>query len=136
MNLKPSIFGEDKTYIPKVCAPHPYFRGVTDATMRQGTTFDLSNGVHAYDAEGSEIPFTVSPSEVISCQLGDQEFTYSAEDITADRTITVTAIPNPIISGISETINVAPSEEFDPMDGVSAVDGNGNTVTVTVVLEP
>lgn len=136
MNLKPSIFGENEIYIPQMCGPQPYFRGLTDETIRQGTTFDLLDGVHAYDADGNEIPFDVSPSEVVSCQLGDQVFTYSAEGITKERTITVIAIPNPIISGISEKITVETGAEFDPMDGVSAVDGNGNTVTVTVVLEP
>ena len=114
----------------------PYFKGLTNETINQGTTFDLLNGVHAYDANGNEVPFDVTPSAVASCQVGEQVFTYSMDGFSQDRTITVLAIADPTISGISETIEVGVSEEFDPLDGVTAVDGNGNTVAVTVNLIP
>lgn len=114
-----------------------HFEGVTNATVGQGTDFDLTDGVVAKKYDGTEVPFTVTPNTFAKCQLGDQTFTYTANGVeTATRTITVNAIADPTISGISETINVKKNEEFDPLDGVTAVDGNGNTVTVTVVLEP
>lgn len=113
-----------------------HFEGLTPASVNQGLPFDLTNGVTAKQFDGTEVPFNVTPA-FAPCQLGDQVFTYTASGVeTATRTITVLPIADPVISGISETIEVGKGEEFDPMDGVSAVDGNGNTVTVTVVLEP
>lgn len=136
MDLKPSICGKNAIHIPQFCAATPYFTGLTNETINQGTTFDLLNGVHAYDADGNEVPFDVTPSAVASCQIGEQVFTYSTDGFSQDRTITVLAIADPTISGISETIEVGKGEEFDPMDGVSAVDGNGGEVAVTVSLLP
>lgn len=114
-----------------------HFEGVTNETVNQGIDFDLTDGVVAKKYDGTEVPFTVTPNTFAECQLGDQVFTYTANGVeTATRTITVLPIADPTISGISETINVKKNEEFDPLEGVTAVDGNGNTVTVTVVLEP
>lgn len=114
-----------------------HFEGVMNASVNQGVGFNLTNGVTAKQYDGTEVPFTVTPNTFAECQLGDQTFTYTANGVeTATRTITVLPIADPTISGISETINVKKNEEFDPLDGVTAVDGNGNTVTVTVVLEP
>lgn len=130
MILKPFVCGKTKIYFPSICADSPYFTGTVDATIRQGTDFDLRAGVNAYDADGMTIPFTVTPSEVDSCLVGTQEFTYEAEGVTDKRYITVTEIADPSISGI-EPIRVKVNEEFDPDTGVSATDGNGNTVEVT-----
>lgn len=113
-----------------------HFEGVTPASVNQGIGFDLRDGVTAKKYDGTVVPFNVTPA-FAPCQLGEQTFTYTADGVeTATRTITVNAIADPTISGISEPIEVKPSEEFDPLDGVTAVDGNGNTITVTVVLEP
>lgn len=109
----------------------PRIDGADNTSIRQGTDFDLLEGVMAYDGNGNEIPFSVTPDEVDKCSVGVQKFTYSAEGVTKERDITVTQIPNPTISGLTDlTVNVG--EEFDEMDGVSAVDGNGNTIPVTV----
>lgn len=112
-----------------------HFEGVQNATMAQGTDFDLTSGVKAYTASGTEVPFTVTPNEVIKCEVGEQTFTYTADKVqTVERTVTVTAIGDPTINGISESITVGEGVEFDPLDGVTATDGNGNTLTVTVTL--
>lgn len=108
----------------------PYFDGVDDVTIPQGTDFDPTDGVKAYDGEGNEIPFTVSPDAIDACAVGEQELTYTAEGVTETRTITVEQIPNPTITGLTE-LTVEVGEEFDPLDGVSAEDGNGNPVEVT-----
>lgn len=114
-----------------------HFEGVTNASVNQGVGFDLTNGVTALSYKGESVPYTVTPNTFAECQLGDQVFTYTANGVeTATRTITVLPIADPTISGISETLTVKKGEEFDPLEGVTAVDGNGNTVTVTVVLEP
>lgn len=113
------------------------FEGVEDTTVTQGTVFDPRDGVTAKSYNGTEIPFTITPNTYSPCDVGTQTFTYSAQGVeSVERTVTVTAIANPTISGISETLVVGVGEEFDPLDGVTAVDGNGNTVAVTVVLEP
>lgn len=108
----------------------PHFNGLTNVSINQGTDFDLTEGVTAFDKDGNEIPFTVSPQEVDKCEVGEQTFTYTAEGIEDTRTITVTQIDNPTVSGL-DTLVVEVNEEFDPLDGVSAVDGNGNEVEVT-----
>lgn len=133
MKLIPTICGsEPKIHLPSFCADLPYFTGLKDATIPQGTDFDLLDGVKAFDADGQEIPYDVTPSEVASCVVGVQTFTYSTEGYSKERNITVTAIGDPAISGIDEAISVGKGVEFDPLEGVTAVDGNGNTLTVTV----
>lgn len=123
----PTCMGETPTPPEPIV---PYFDGVHNASIHQGTEFSLTDGVKAYDGAGNEIPFTVEPSEIDTCEVGQHHFTYTAEGVTAARTITVSAIANPTISGI-DTLVVEVNEEFDPLDGVSAVDGNGNEIEVT-----
>lgn len=109
----------------------PKIVGADNTSVKQGLGFDLMAGVKAYDADGNEIPFTVNPTELNKCDLGPQSFTYSAEGVTKVRTIEVTAIADPTISGLTP-LEVEVGEEFDPLDGVSAKDGNGKSVEVTV----
>ena len=112
--------------------------GLTNATINQGTSFDPTDGVTAYDYDGNIVPFSVTPSSIDTCELGTQTLTYEAQGLVdATRTITVVAIANPTISGVpSTTLEVDVGDTFDPLDGVTAVDGNGNTVAVTVSLIP
>ena len=112
--------------------------GLTNATINQGTSFDPTDGVTAYDYYGNVVPFSVTPNSIDTCELGTQTLTYEAQGLTdATRTITVVAIANPTINGVpSTTLEVGVGEIFDPLDGVTAVDGNGNTVVVTVSLIP
>lgn len=45
-------------------------------------------------------------------------------------------IEPPTISGVSsEPLTVSEGEEFDPLDGITAVDGSGEPLEVTVTLE-
>ena len=135
MKLIPNICGKGAPNFPSFCGAKAYFKGITDASTPQGVGFDLLQGVTAHDEYGQQIPFTVSPSEVVACQLGVQTFTYEAEGVTKTRNITVTPIANPTISGVPSTpLTVEVGETFDPLSGVTAVDGNGNTITVTAQL--
>lgn len=112
------------------------FEGVESATITQGTDFDIEEGVRATNNKGQELEWSVSPSELDTCEVGTHTFTYHASGIgDAVRTITITAISDPTISGVGSTLNAEPGVAFDPLDGVSAVDGNGNTLTVNVELE-
>lgn len=110
------------------------FAGLTDATINQGESFSLTDGVKALDENGSVITYTVSPNTVDECAVGTQVFTYTSARGSATRNITVEEIADPTISGADESLSVYTGVDFDPLDGVSAVDGNGNTITVTVVL--
>ena len=113
------------------------FSGVQNVSVPQGTAFDPRDGVVAKSYDGTVIPFTVTPSTFAPCQLGTQIFTYSADGVeSVNRTVSVTPINNPTILGTSDAIEVSRGEEFDPLDGVTAIDGHGNTLTVTVVVEP
>lgn len=109
----------------------PRIDGADNTSVAQGKGFDLTAGVKAYDGDGNEIPFTVTPNEIDKCDIGNQSFTYSAEGVTKVRTIEVTAIADPTISGLTP-LEVEVGEEFDPLHGVSAKDGNGKSVEVTV----
>lgn len=113
------------------------WEGISNVTLGQGTAFDPTEGVTAYDHNGNVVPFSVSPSTFAPCTVGTQTFTYEAQGLeTATRTVTVTAISNPTISGVpSTTLEVEVGDTFDPLDGVTATDGNGNTITVTVSIE-
>lgn len=112
------------------------FTGVEDITVTQGTDVDLTDGVTATDWMGNTVPFDVEPEEFAPCQAGEQEFTYSAVGVsTTVRTVTVEQLAYPTINGVDDALGVAVGEEFDPLDGVTAVDGNGNPITdITVTL--
>lgn len=84
-----------KTPIPTACGrrglhlPQPgckalSFYGTRDMTINQGDDIDLSQGVHAIDGNGNEVPFTVVPSEITTCANGVYEITYTAEGVTND----------------------------------------------------
>lgn len=132
------ICGKNKIHMPTSVCPDPTAKivGVVDATVMQGTDFDLLAGVRAMTNEGVEIPFTVAPSEFVPCDAGEQVFVYEAEGaLPKMRTITVTRMANPAIEGDTSTLAISIGEDFDPLDGITATDGNGNPLTVTVVLD-
>lgn len=109
----------------------PRIDGANNTSVNQGIDFDLMEGVKAYDGDGNEIPFTVTPDTFAKCEVGQQTFIYDAEGVSKERTITVKQIANPTITGL-DPLEVEVGEEFDPLEGVSAVDGNGNEVEVTI----
>lgn len=112
------------------------FVGTESVTITQGTDFDLHEGVHAFNNRGEEVPYTVTPDEFDPCTVGTFTYVYKANRVPDSvRTVTVTAISDPVISGVSQTLNAEPGVAFDPLDGVSAVDGNSNPLTVTVKLK-
>lgn len=113
-----------------------HFEGLTDASVNQGLGFDLRQGVTAYTYSGSQTSFSTDPDAIEACELGEQTVTYTAMGIEpTDRTITVLPIADPTISGVSDPIEVKPSEEFDPLSGVTATDGNGIDITADVTVQ-
>lgn len=112
-----------------------YFVGVEDVTIGQGTQINLYEDVIARDSNGQQVDFTVVPGEIDTCIVGETYVAYVAENTTAIRKITITAVSNPTISGTSTTLTVTAGTNFDPMTGVSAEDGNGNDITSMVSVE-
>lgn len=112
----------------------PQIFGVEDKTIHQGVGIDLKHGVRA-EYRSSTIEYTVSPETIDKCDVGEHEVTYSAsadgKETTVTRKITISAINDPTITGL-EDLHIHVGEEFDPLENVHAVDGNGNHVDVTV----
>ena len=159
-HLNPSVCG--KRNRPTI-TNHPCvgirITGIGNVTVNQGVGIDLVEGVHAYDSNGEEIAFTVSPQTIDACSVGTHIVTYTATGAdsstlpnicgenalkikdcglvtkTANRRITITQADNPVISGL-EPLEVSTGEVFDPTESVSAVDDNGNPLTVSVELLP
>lgn len=110
----------------------PTIEGVDDVSINQGVGIDLTEGVKAYDGDGNEIPFTVEPETIDKCDVGVHEVTYTADGVSITRTVQIIQIADPVISGLID-IAVEVGEEFDPLEGVTAKDGNGNDVEVEVI---
>ena len=110
------------------------FTGLTYENLSQGQSFSLTDGVTALDANGSSIPYTVSPSTIDTCDVGDFVFTYTSARGSATRSITVEAVVDPLIYGTDEGLEESVGVAFDPLEGVTAEDGNGNQIAVTVTL--
>lgn len=65
----------------------------------------------------------------------EESMTQTQEEVDNLCDLTCSVMPNPTLTAPTETITVDAGEEFDPMVGVSAVDGNGKPVAVTVTAE-
>lgn len=130
--------------------------GADDITITQGTDFDLSSGVTAYDGNGDAIPFSYFPTEIDKCEVGEQTIRYTANGIGVTlrpiipcgrnrlkmpsscdemdvaivyRRVTVERMEAPRIYGIYER-TISTSTDFDAMSGVYALDGNDNDIDV------
>lgn len=140
------------------CKKLPYFEGLTDETIKQGSDFDLTEGVTAYDGNDEEIEYSTSPTnaEFDTCDVGSHVIQYHAgqpvdrflpniclgtdlavsipsycdnyQSVTKERLIRIIQAANPTIYGIPH-VTISPNTPFDPLNGVSAVDDNGNPIT-------
>ena len=154
-DLKPSMCGGRGLQFPQDACDVITFEGVEDVETKQGLCVDLTEGVHAYDGDGAEISYTVEPSEIGCCDVGEHELTYTAVGkgnkmlpsfclgkpmlTTADcglmtkvvtRVITILqSLPPKIIGAIRTVIPVGTT--FDPLEGVSGIDDNGKATEVT-----
>ena len=130
MFKKPHVCGKTKTFIPSICSDSAYFVGTADTTIPQGSDFDLTAGVKAYDSAGVQLPFTTTPLSIDTCTVGTHSVVYTAEGVSDTRTITVVATGNPSISGLTPILNVKVGDTVNTMQDVSATDVNGNTIPV------
>ena len=67
-------------------------------------------------------------------QYVESSVTQESEDVDNNCDLTCSVMPNPTLTAPTETLEVDAGEEFDPLVGVSAVDGNKNPVTVTASI--
>ena len=110
----------------------PHFTGITNINVFQGANIDLTAGVHAW-LGSTEITYTYNPTSILPCDVGVHTVTYSAtgngKTTTVDRTVTIRQADPPVISG-NVPLYVYINTDFDPLDGLTAVDANGNPVPV------
>lgn len=125
-NVTPQVCGVHLLKFPSVsCADAPHFEGITNITVNQGDDIDLTDGVHAYDGNGFEIPYEVSPDTLDPCASGQFTVKYTAvgsgegmrptfpdcvdtanhlpcegaeTEVTAYRTVTIRSIGQPTIN--------------------------------------
>lgn len=135
--VKVTLSQEDVNINDTTCIEDkPVILGANNVRINQGIGIDLREGVTAFDGDGMPIKYTVEPSEIDKCELGIHTVIYTAKDnygntVTVTRLVEICPIANPTIIGATEMV-VSPNEEFNPLEGVSAVDGNGNEIAVEV----
>ncbi|MBC6298376.1 DUF5011 domain-containing protein, partial [Listeria sp. FSL L7-1517] len=100
--------------------------------------FDPMSTIQATDKEDGDITSTVkiTNNTVDTSKPGNYEVTYEVTDsdgnkATFTRTVTVTEAP--VISGDNET-HITPGDPFDPMDGITAVDGENGDLTKQIKI--
>ena len=81
-HLLPSICGRSRlpTISDSPCN-HVYFTGLTDETIKRGDPFDPEQGVHAYDKNDEEVPYTYTPSSIDTSVVGEYTVTYKATGV-------------------------------------------------------
>lgn len=79
-------------------------------------------------AEGTIVPFH-------AVQFVETSVTQEQEEVDNNCDLSCSVMPNPTLTAPTETLEVDAGVEFDPLEGVSAVDGNGDTVEVTATVE-
>ena len=156
-HLTPKICGNKlKPFLSDKGCGVPRFVGIEDVTINQGIGIDLTEGVYAYDGNGNEIEYTVTPDSIDMCDVGEHTVIYRAMAegkkfapwfcskqrglagdllcnrvaLRKDRTVTIEQIDPPRIEGL-DTVKISPNVEFDPTEGVTAIDGNGNEIEYT-----
>lgn len=157
-NLKPSVCGG--TMNPQIpdgnnCNTSVRIVGANNVSIKQGNEIDLRSGVKAYDGNGNEISYTVSPTSIEKCDVGVHKITYTAEGEGADslphlscggnrvfakacntvrrvveRLVTVVKANNPVINGLSK-VTLPVGGSLSPLSGVTAYDDNGNQLSVS-----
>lgn len=106
-----------------------------------GTTDEVSDSVlatSAFDQFLHKEETNVTEIKVVAfhaIEYVQTSVTQTQEEVDNDCDLACSVMPNPTLTAPTETIEVDAGEEFDPMVGVSAVDGNGDEVEVTVSVE-
>ena len=109
----------------------------SDRTIEKGSNYNALDGVTAFDSDGTAITtIRVVSDNVKINQAGSYSVTYEVTDkngLTTQKTITVTVVEKtntlipPTINASDRTIQKGSS--FKVLDGVTAIDSNGNDIT-------
>lgn len=127
---------EVKPEKPEVTMP-PVITGVKDQTMvQQLAAFDPKKGITATDSSGKKLLLTVIGG-VDTKRPGDYYLAYQATDglgvtTTVNQKVTVTEQAAPTITGTSDLWITQTMSEFDPLEGVRAIDAKGKVLDVKV----
>ncbi len=111
----------------------------SDKTIALNDDFDYMDGVSATDTEDGTLTSEITyDGEVNTSENGEYEVTYKVTDssnFSATKTVTITVEGenDPIINASDR--EVAQYTDFDPMEGVTATDGNNNDITEQVTYE-
>ena len=115
-----------------------------DKTLKVGDTFDAKKDVTATDAEDGDITaqIEVIKNTVDTTQAGTYEVTYKVTDsqgASATKIINVMVNPKmevvneaPVINAEDKTLTVG--DNFDPMDGVTAIDKEDGNLTDSIQI--
>lgn len=85
MTLIPHICGKRSLQMPIGGCPIMRFVGVEDEVVNQGSVISLTDGVYAYDGNGNEIEYTVTPTYVDTSVLGEYVVEYVARGWSGDK---------------------------------------------------
>ena len=105
----------------------------TSDTVSDNVLSAFDQFIHREEVNVTEIK--IVPFHAI--QYVESSVTQESEEVDNKCDLTCSVIPNPTLTAPTTTLEVDAGEEFDPLIGVSATDGNQNDITdsVTVVAE-
>ena len=102
----------------------------TSDTVSDNVLSAFDQFIHKEEVNVTEIK--IVPFHAI--QYVESSVTQESEEVDNKCDLTCSVIPNPTLTAPTTTLEVDAGEEFDPLIGVSAVDGNGKEVEVTASI--
>lgn len=102
----------------------------TTDTVSDNVLSAFDQFIHKEEVNVTEIK--IVPFHAI--QYVESSVTQESEEVDNKCDLTCSVIPNPTLTAPTTTLEVDAGEEFDPLIGVSAVDGNGKEVEVTASI--
>ena len=102
----------------------------TTDTVSDNVLSAFDQFIHREEVNVTEIK--IVPFHAI--QYVESSVTQESEEVDNKCDLTCSVIPNPTLTAPTTTLEVDAGEEFDPLIGVSAVDGNGKEVEVTASI--
>ncbi|MGO2746996.1 GH92 family glycosyl hydrolase [Microbacterium sp.] len=119
----------------------PEFAGLdAESEVAQGQPFEPLAGVTATDEIDGDVTAAIEVSGDVDVRTpGAYTLTYRVTDAAGnatefERMVTVTAV-EPTFSGVPPTREVVSGEEFDELEGISAMDANGEDITDRITVE-
>lgn len=118
---------ERTKYVRSMLVKHT--NGTSD-TVSDNVLSAFDQFIHREEVNVTEIK--IVPFHAI--QYVESSVTQESEEVDNKCDLTCSVIPNPTLTAPTTTLEVDAGEEFDPLIGVSAVDGNGKEVEVTASI--